>query len=124
MTAISAEALRAGAPVRTVKVELWEGQYAYIKGMTAKEKNDFDASMMLKDFSGLNRRNVKRQKQLLICRCLTDESGTRLLTDDDVESVSKWPADIANRVFDLANGLCGGSSDSDFLNVSSETDDD
>ena len=123
MTTISADALRAGAPVQITKVDLWDGHHAYVKGMTAKEKNNFDASMMAKDWKSIDRRKVRRQKQLMICRCLTDDFGNRLLTDEDVEAVSEWPADIANRVFDLANKLSGGSTDSDYLSDSDETDD-
>ena len=62
MTVISAEALRAGAPVEIVKVDLWNDQHAYVKGMTAKEKNDFDASMMTADMMKMAVRHMLDEK--------------------------------------------------------------
>lgn len=126
MTVISAEALRAGAPVEIVRVDLWDGHHAYVKGMTAKEKNDFDASMMTADMMKIDRKRVKNQKFLMVCRCLCDEAGSRLLTDEDVSAVKQWPGKVLNHVFDKCNELAGGGTDSSLFTSSDsdETDDD
>jgi len=114
-------------PVKTERVDLpefGEDAFVMVHGLTAREKNAHDTSLMKRNWTGIDPSKAKTQKERLVVRCVRDESGQRILTDNDIEAVGEWPADVLNRLFDTANRLSGGGSDSVTAKNSDETGDD
>ena len=91
--------------------EFGEGKFVTVVGMTAREKNEHDAWVMKPKWDGVRPERAKKQKEHMIVRCLRDDNGKRIFSDDDLSVVQEWPADLANRIFDVANRLSGGASD-------------
>jgi len=111
---------------KTERVDLPEfgpDAFVIVHGMNAREKNDHDASMMNRKYTGLDPAKVKTQKERLVICCARDENGQPILQPDDVEAVGNWPADVLNRVFDVANRLSGGTGDKNAAKNSEETGD-
>lgn len=102
--------------------EFGEDAFVIVHGMNAREKNEHDAALMNRKFTGLDPAKVKTQKERLVICCVRDENGNRILEAEDIDAVGKWPADVLNRVFDVANRLSGGASDSVTAKNSDETD--
>lgn len=100
--------------------EFGEGQYVMVHGMTAREKTEHDAHSMNSKWDGVNKTRAKIQKERMVIHCCRDDEGTRLLTYEDIDAVGKWPADVLNRLFDVANRLSGGSTDSEALAKNSD----
>jgi hypothetical protein len=120
---IDRAALLKPLPVKKERVDLPEfGQDAFVMvhGMNAREKNAHDASMMNRKYNGLDPKKVKNQKERLVICCTRDENGEPILQPGDVDAVGNWPADVLNRVFDVASRLSGGSSDENAVKNSGE----
>jgi hypothetical protein len=111
---LSRDKLLAPLQVKREKVELpefGEGEFVFVHGMTAREKNAHDSSLMNAKWTGVDRVKVATSKERMIVKCVRDETGQPIFQPDDVEAISQWPADVANRVFDVANRLSGGATD-------------
>jgi len=101
--------------------EFGEGEYVMIHGLTAREYNRYQASLLNREF-GMDRRKVLEQKERLLVRCICDDEGNRIFSDEDVEAMGDWPTEIQERVHDVALRLCGrGSEDEDTVKNSPET---
>lgn len=124
---ISREALLTPLKVRREKVDLPEfgpDSYVWVHGMTAREKVEHDAWMMNAKWDGVDKSKFSKQKDRMIAFCVRDDDGNRLLSFDDIEQLGQWPADLSNRLFDVANRLSGGATDAAALaKNSSETTD-
>lgn len=125
----TADDLRKPIPVKIECAEVPEfgpGKVVYVKGMTAREKSLYDQTNMNSKWTGINRAKFATSKERLLCLCLCDEGGTRLFSEADVPLLQDWPADLMNRLWDIANKLCGGDSadEASKKNDSDETDDD
>lgn len=124
MTALTREQLLAPIAIKRERIEvpeLGEDAYVWVHGMTAREKNDWDAWVMRPKWDGVRPDRAKQQKERMIIACVRDDSGAGIFTRDDIEAILQWPADLSNRLFDAANRLSGGQSDS---KKSDTTDDD
>ncbi len=86
--------------------EFGEGEYVMIHGLTAREYNRYQASLLNREF-GMDRRKVLEQKERLLVRCIRDDEGSRIFSDEDVEALGEWPAEIQERVHEVALRLCG-----------------
>ena len=105
--------------------EFGEDMSVWVHGMTAKEKTEHDSHSMNSKWDGVNKTRAKIQKERMVIFCCRDDEGTRLLSYEDTDTLGKWPADVLNRLFDVANRLSGGGTDSEALAKNSEeTDDD
>jgi len=112
---IDRESLLKPLPVKRERVDLPEfgaDAFVMVHGLNAKEKNAHDSSMMNRKFTGIDIAKAKTQKQRLVIRCIRDDAGNPILTEADIDAVGEWPADVLNRVFDVANRLSGGATDS------------
>ena len=62
-------------PVPTERVDLPEfgdGEFVVIHGMTAKEKNAHDSSLMNAKWSGVHKKKAATQKERLVIQCARD----------------------------------------------------
>ena len=111
---------------KTEQVELpefGEGQFVTVYGMNAKEKNAHDSALMNRKFTGLDPAKVKTQKERMVICCVRDDEGKQIFQPQDVEALGNWPSDVLNRIFDVANKLSGGATDSNAVKNSEETGD-
>jgi hypothetical protein len=111
---LNREKLLSPLAVKRERVELpefGEGEFVFVHGMTAREKNNHDSSLMNAKWTGVDRVKVATSKERMIVKCVRDESGQPIFQPDDIDAISQWPADLANRVFDVANRLSGGATD-------------
>ena len=100
--------------------EFGEGEYVWIHGMTAREKTQHDSYSMNSKWDGVNKTRARIMKERMVIFCARDEDGARILNYEDTEAVGGWPADTLNRLFDIANTLSGGNSDSEALAKNSD----
>ena len=111
-------------PVKRELVELpefGEGSSVYVYGLTAREKADYDASMMKPDMTAVDKRKAKEMKPRLIVAAVRDEGGKPIFTLDDVGAISAWPSAVLERVHDVAHRLCNGKSIEELEKNSDET---
>jgi len=103
--------------------EFGEGAFVIVHGMNARQKNAHDSALMNRKFTGLDPGKVKTQKERMVISCVRDENGAAVFQPGDVDAIGNWPADTLNRVFDVANKLSGGLTDSNAVKNSAETGD-
>ena len=87
-------------PVKTERVdmpEFGEGQYVVIHGCTAKQWNQYQNALMKSDWSGINAAKARTQRERLVVQCARDDNGQRIFTNDDIDTIGEWPAELLNR---------------------------
>ena len=98
-------------PKERVELPEWgEDQYVWVYGLTAKEQNQHDASLMKPDWTGVSAQRAAIQKELLLVRCLRDDDGHQIFRREDVKDIGNWPVGLCNRLHDVATRLNGGST--------------
>lgn len=76
---------------------------AHIRSLTEFEKSEYEQSQLTRSKSGKatpEPDRVKRSRAALICLCVCDEHGARLLADEDVEQVLGMDGRITQRLYD------------------------
>lgn len=79
------------------------GAATRIRSLTELEKSEFEQSQLSRSKSGkatTNADRVLRSRAALICLCVCDEHGARLLADDDVEQILGMDGRITQRLYD------------------------
>lgn len=102
-------------PAKVERVELpefGEGEYVMIHSLNARDHNRFQAALLRKDFSGLDRKRALEQKERLLIWCIRDDDGNRIFTEEHVDAIGEWPASVVNRLHDVAQRLCGATDTS------------
>jgi len=54
---------------------------------------------------------METMRPRLIVKCLVDENGHRLFTDEESEDVAEWPASVTVTLFTECSKLCGMDDD-------------
>lgn len=99
-------------PKERVELPEWgEGEYVWVYGLTAKEQNQHDASLMKPDWAGVSAQRAAIQKELLLVRCLRDDEGNQIFRMEDVPEIGNWPVSIFNRLHDVAIKLADGTTE-------------
>uniref|UniRef100_A0A6M3LTE2 Tail assembly chaperone n=1 Tax=viral metagenome TaxID=1070528 RepID=A0A6M3LTE2_9ZZZZ len=98
------------------------GGTVIVQGMTAGQRDSFESSL----FKGRGRKrdvNMQDMRARLLVHCLVDVPGGSLLfTQADVPQLTKMRVDVVQRLFNVAQKLCGLSDeDVDELGKGSET---
>jgi hypothetical protein len=104
---LSREAIFAAKDLDTVEVEVpeWHGT-VMIRGLTGRERDDFEASMMERRGKHMVP-NVANVRAKLIVKCVIDESGKRVFTDQDANEMGEHSAAAVNRIYEAASKLSG-----------------
>lgn len=104
------------------RVDLPElGGHVCVRGMSGVERDAWERSLVVgkgkrRDF------DLANVRARLAVRCLCDEQGTRLFTDDDATVLGEMRVDALNKIFEVAQRLSGVSDqDVDDLGKSSES---
>lgn len=99
----------------TVAVPEWGGD-VLVRGMTGTERDRFEASIV--ETHGKKVKVVMVNiRARLVAQCVIDEKGERLFSNADIELLGKKSAAALQRVYDVAQKLCG-LSDSDVEELS------
>lgn len=88
-----------------VPVPEWgEDAAVYVRSLTARERDDFERSMI--EFRGDKQTvNLAQARAKLAAMAICDENGKRLFTDLDVKALGEKSASALQRVWDVAQGL-------------------
>lgn len=90
--------------------ELGKGVGIRIRSLTAKERADYEDEVRIKTKKGYDIDPVHLQEKLII-RAAVDEKGELLLTEEDMPRMAGMPAAVINRLFKVAQRLCGLNDD-------------
>lgn len=105
-----------------VDVPEWGGMTVYVKGLTAAQRDSFEAASIRQQ--GKKREvNMVNLRARLLVRTIVDEHGDRIFDDSDERALGDKSASALNRLFDVASRLSGLSdADVDDLAGNSEAD--
>jgi hypothetical protein len=106
--ALSREELLAIKP-HAVAVEIEGHGKVYLKGLDAKERDDYEQSLIERGPDGRSR-SKEHQENIragLVLRCVCDENGERLLADDDLLALGQVDGAIIDKLWDEARKLSG-----------------
>jgi hypothetical protein len=105
-------------PTQVVNVPEWNGS-VIVKTMTGLERDSFEESMLKADKKSIA---YVGSKSRLCVRCIVDDSGKRIFSDEDAEALGKKSAPAINRIYDVAARINGiNKEDIDELEKNSET---
>jgi hypothetical protein len=109
---LTRDAILAAKDTRTevVAVPEWGGE-VQVRGLTGRERDDFEASMMERRGrqTVANTANVRAK---LVVRCCIDDSGERLFTDGDAVELGEKSGAAIDRVYEKAAKLSGMTDES------------
>ena len=89
-----------------VKVPEWNAT-VNVRGLTAGERDDFEASWFVMDASGEMVRSIANLRARLCVRSVVDENGNRLFTDADTEALGQKSGRAMDRIYEVASRLSG-----------------
>jgi hypothetical protein len=103
--ALTREAILAFDDLPRESVEVW-GDSVWVRCMTAKERDEFESSVLVTKGKNteLNRKNIRAQ---LVIRTTVDEKGKRVFTNDDVDAVGGKSSKEIDKIFEVASRLSG-----------------
>ena len=81
----------------------------FVKGLTAKERDDYEQSLVEVGPDGRTRAksNQENVRARLVVRAICDESGERLFSDADVGEVGGIDGAVIDQIWDAARRLSG-----------------
>jgi hypothetical protein len=86
------------------------GKEFLVKGLTDRERAEWELDCL--DEEG--RKDLTAMESIrprLIAKCLVDDNGLRLFSDDEYEIVAEWPASVTVKLFEVCSRLCGLDED-------------
>lgn len=113
---LSRDAILAASDMQTetLHVPEWGGS-VIVRSMTGAQRDAYESSLMIG--RGQNQQvNVKNARAKLVVRCVVDEQGKQLFSDEDVKALGAKNASAIKRVFDVGARL-SGLSDDDFAEM-------
>lgn len=84
-------------PTVTVNVPEWGG-VVHVRVMSGTERDDYEDETFRLNGSdvSLNRKNARAR---LLVRCIADEAGQRIFSDEDADALGGQPANIIDKVY-------------------------
>jgi hypothetical protein len=119
---ISREKLLQAKAVETRDVDLGNGEFVRVRGLSGKERDALEASTI--QGKGKNKDvNLSNFRAKLCVRAIIDADGKRLFKDDEVALLGEISAKVISKIYDAAAELSGLSeADVDELTKNSESD--
>lgn len=86
-----------------VEVPLWKGTVR-VRALTAKERDQFETESQLSKTQDIEvtQRNLRAR---LVVKCLIDDKGNRLFTDEEAEALGNKHSAVVNQLFWVARRL-------------------
>ena len=91
-------------PRELVEVPEWGGS-VFVRTLTGSERDAFEAESVVfhpKGQSEPNMESLKQTRARLCARCICDEKGQRLFTDEDVSALGAKSGAALDRVYEVA----------------------
>lgn len=92
-----------------VAVPEWGGEVRVI-GLSGTDRDAYEAAMVDAKGKPATQR-LQNFRSKLVAKCLVDETGARLFTDDKVKALGAKNGAVIDRLFDTARRLSGMSQD-------------
>lgn len=113
---LTREAFLSKTALRVEKVQIpGSDDFVYVRGLTGAERDQFEESNLIRERNKKGALNfdvrMANVRSTLVVKGLCNEQGTRLLTDDDVEAVSKLPAAVIAHLYNVIASLSGITDD-------------
>lgn len=98
-------------PRELVSVPEWGGE-VYVRGMNGRDRGNWETSLL--DSNGEPKRDMRGVRESLCVKCLCDEQGQQLFSEEDVVAMQGKSSVALERVFLVAqrlSGITGGDVD-------------
>lgn len=113
MASLTKDALLAAAAGRNLPrervdcPELGAGEYVWVRGMTGRERDEFERSnyKLRRGKLEIDMDKIGNARARLAVRCLVDDNGTRLFENDDADALGGLRADTLSRIYEAAQRL-------------------
>jgi hypothetical protein len=92
-------------PKELVTVPEWGGD-VYIATMTAGDRDAYEMSVANMQ-NGKMKPDMRNIRAKLVSRCLVDEDGVLICTEDKINDLSKKSSKVLDRLFDIASKING-----------------
>jgi hypothetical protein len=91
-----------------VVVPMWGGKAVTMRGLTARERDDYEASLIQTTPSGQQRMRLSGARERLVAKCAIDRAtGERLFTDEQAALIGQKSGRAIEILFDAARKLSG-----------------
>lgn len=90
----------------SVEVPEWGGE-VLVKGLSGKERDDYEASIMQQDKKGNLSMRLANARAKLVVAAAISEDGSRLFSNEDVAALGAKSAKALSRVYNTAAELSG-----------------
>ena len=104
---------RSKRKIEEVKVKAWDDEIVYLRGMTGADRNSF--LITAKDHKRSTPKKYVINEAIyaheLVARCLCDENGKRLFSDDESDLVGGFPSEVIDQLMAVAQRLSGLDGD-------------
>jgi len=80
---------------------------AFMRSMTAREKDDFEASVLTDELDKVDDERLKTAKARLVIACVCDEKGSPLFTDADLDRVRGLDSKVIEIIHRQVNSHVG-----------------
>ena len=100
-------------PVEIPKQEIYIpeiGGTVWVKGMSAADRSRFEKEFQTSSGQS-SKRKLSQIRERLVIACVCNEEGSPILTVKDVEALGKQSIQIIERIVNVAQKLCGMSSE-------------
>ena len=108
--------------IETLEVPEWNGKIR-LKHLSAKERDDFESSMVKVTRSGRQQMNNENFRARLVQLAAVKADGSPLFTRHDIKTLGSLPAAGLQRVFNKINEMSAFSED-DLKDLTEDFDDD
>jgi hypothetical protein len=109
--ALTKEQILGASDIEIEKVDVSEwGGFVYVKGMTAKQRDDFEASI-LRQHGKVQRVDMSDLRAKLASKSICNADGELLFSEKDIKVLSDKSAGALQRVFEVAQRLSGLSDE-------------
>lgn len=106
---LNADAIRAVDDLvyETVEVPEWGGP-VIIRGLTAKERDQYDREIVSVDNQGRTKLGrLDNLRALLLVRCIVDDNHERLFRDADAKMLGEKSSKVVGELYEIASRLSG-----------------
>jgi hypothetical protein len=94
-------------PVEDVPLpEIGPGVVIRVRGMTTRERSDFERQFMSKSGERIPGRTQEMRERLLVWACV-DENNVPLFSMSDIRAIGEQNSVVTERIVDVAQRLCG-----------------
>lgn len=108
--------------IEVLEVPEWKGKIR-LKHLSAKERDDFESSMVTMGKNGQQRLNNANFRARLVQLAAVKEDGSPLFTRHDIKTLGSLPAAGLQRVFNKVNEM-SAFSEEDLKDLAEDFDDD